>query len=108
MRGCRVGSKYLSRAIQAAELPVATSALSLANAVVAQRANVKAYQAAKKDHIASRELWLFTLARSKSQDDGKPAEDQHRNSLVSIERQRRQAKNVKMMNWKIKSLGTPK
>jgi hypothetical protein len=86
---------------------VTTSALSLVSAVVAQRANFKAYQSAKKDHIASRESWLFTPARSKSQDDGKP-EEHHRNSLVSIERQRRQAKNVKMMNWKIKSLGTSK
>jgi hypothetical protein len=107
MRGCRVGSKYLSRAIQAVELPATTSALSLASVVVAQRANFKAYQSAKKDHIASRESWLFTLAQSKSQDNGK-LEEQHRNSLVSIERQRRQAKNIKMMHRKIKSLGTSK
>jgi hypothetical protein len=107
IRGCRVGSKYLSRAIQASELPATTSALSLVSAVVAQRANFKAYQSTRKDHIASRESWLFTLAWSKSQDDGKP-EEQHRDYLVSIECQQRQAKKVKMMNWKIKALGTSK
>jgi hypothetical protein len=85
-RGCRVGSRYLSRAIQAAELPATTSAFSLAIAVVTQRANFKTYQSAKKDHIASRESWLFTLAWSKIQDDGKP-DEQYRKSLVSIERQ---------------------
>jgi hypothetical protein len=53
MRGCRVGSKYLSRAIQAAELPATTSALSLVSDVVAQQANFKAYQSANREQCSA-------------------------------------------------------
>jgi hypothetical protein len=74
-------------------------------AILAQRANFKAYKVAKKEHIASRETWLQTLARSKSTADGK-SEEQHTKSLITIEKQRRQAWNVKRMNNKLKSFGT--
>jgi hypothetical protein len=105
LRGCRVGSKYLTRSIKAANLPAETSALSSLEAAAAKKANFKAYKVAKKDHIASRELWLQQLARSKSQDDGK-SEDQHIKSLISVEKQRRQGRNVKVMNHKLKTFGT--
>jgi hypothetical protein len=44
-----------------------------------------------------------SLARSKSQDDMQ-VEDQHIKSILAIEQQRRQARNVKRMNKKLKSL----
>jgi hypothetical protein len=97
MQGCRVGSQYLQRSITAADLPEGTFNIPLPKAILAQRANFKAYKLAKKEHIASRETWLQTLARSKSTDDGK-SEEHHIRSLISIEKQRRQARNVKRMN----------
>jgi hypothetical protein len=73
LRGCRVGSQYLVRIILSTDLPPGSFTVSLLSAVVAQRANFKAYRLAKKDHVSSRESWLQTLARSKSQDDGNTA-----------------------------------
>jgi hypothetical protein len=73
------------------------------NAVLAQRANFKAYKVARRNTWRHVESWLQALARSKSQDDCK-SEDQHIKSIIAIEQQRRQARNVKRMNKKLKSL----
>jgi hypothetical protein len=48
LRGCRVGSQYLSRVILSTDLPPGSLNVSLPSAVVAQRANFKAYRLAKK------------------------------------------------------------
>ena len=72
--GCRVSSRYLQRAIVAADLPVDSFDLSLLGAILAQKANFKGYQGAKKLHVSSRVSWLRSLARARSQDDGKSAD----------------------------------
>jgi hypothetical protein len=105
LQGCRVGSRYLQRTISAADLPQGSTALLLPAALVAQKDNFKAYQEAKKGHVESRVSWLQHLARAKSLDDGKAAE-KHVTSMLAIEKQRRQARNVKRMNHKLKSFGT--
>jgi hypothetical protein len=71
LRNCRVGSKYLRRVIAAADLPSGSYDLTLDEAVLAQRANFKAYRIARKSHVESRSTWLNQLADSKSQQDGK-------------------------------------
>jgi hypothetical protein len=107
LSGCRVSSRYLIRCIQDAYLPSGVFETSLLAAKLASKVTFKAYKAAKKEHIVSRESWLSQLAQSKSQDDGKSA-DNHAKSLITIEKQRRQARNVKRMNQKMKSFGTSK
>jgi hypothetical protein len=94
LRKCRVGSKYLRRVIAAADLPSGSYELTLDEAVLAQRANFKAYRIARKSHVESRSTWLKQLADSKSQQGGK-APAKHLKSLISIEKQQRQARNVK-------------
>jgi hypothetical protein len=105
IRGCRVGSRYLQRVLLSADLTPEAVNLPMAEAILAQQENFKAYKLARKEHIASRESWLLQLACSKSQDDG-TSEEQHTKSLISIEKQRRQARNVKGMNQKVKTFGT--
>ena len=105
LHGCRISSQYLQCAIVAADLPAGSFDLSLPGAILAQKANFKEYQAAKKLHVSSRVSWLRSLARARSQDDGK-SEDQHITSLILIEKQRRQSRNVKRTTHKLKSFGT--
>ena len=86
LHGGQASSRYLQRAIVAADLPVGSFDLYLSGTILAQKANFKECQAAKKLHVSSRVSWLHSLARACSQDDGK-SEDQHINSLISIEQQ---------------------
>ena len=105
LHGRQVSSRYLQRAIVVADLPAGSFDLSLSGAILAQKTNFKEYQAAKKLHISSRVSWLRSLARACSQDKGK-SEDQYINSLISIEKQRRQSRNVNRTTHKLKSFGT--
>jgi hypothetical protein len=100
-----VGSGYLQRVLLSADLMPEAVNLPMAEAILAQRENFKASKLERKEHIASRESWLLQLSRSKSQDND-TSEEQHKKSLISIEKQRRQARNVKRMNHKVETFGT--
>ena len=63
LKGCRVGSRYLSRCLKDADLTPGSSSLLLPAALTAQKANLKEYHKAKKDHVDSRVSWLQQLLR---------------------------------------------
>ena len=105
LRGCHVGLRCMQRSIMAAGLPPGSFDLSLAGALLAQKANMKACQPAKKTHVAARVSWIHALACSRSQEDGK-SEDQHIKLLIMIEAQRWQARSVKQTAHKSKSFCT--
>jgi hypothetical protein len=108
LQGCCISSCCLQRAIVSANLPLGSFDLSLSGALSTKKANFKACKAAKKNHVSARVSWLHSLACTRSsQDDGK-TEDQHVKSLITIEKQRRQARNVKRTTHKLKSFGTPR
>jgi hypothetical protein len=104
LQGCRVSSRYLQRVIVSAQFPSRVLPLSLSKALIAQKANFKEYQLAKKTHVSARVSWLRSLARARSDSDGK-TEANHYSSLIAIEQQRRQSRNVKRTTTKLKSFG---
>jgi hypothetical protein len=105
LQGCRVDSRYLQRSIVSADLPLGSFSLSLPKAILAQKANFKACRLAKKTHVSARVAWLRSLSLARSEEDGKSATN-HYSTLVAIEQQRRQARNVKRATHKLKSFGT--
>ena len=68
LHGCQVSFRYPQCAIVSTDLPVGSFDLSLSGALLAQKANFKEYQAAKKLHVSSRVSWLRSLVRARSQD----------------------------------------